>query len=231
MASPGDSSLGGRRTSALRGAFLGLVRNTALRPAQQAVLTQNTMDLQPLSGAERDVAVNVIAPMLSSKWPNLPPGEIQAAAVEAADKLTRRDLNTYVTAVRLKANLQMSTAGQQRVAGAAQGRGFDVLNEELKGTAQAIQLVDDTLNPTGGFMAAANAPAPGTPEHSALLARKAKLEKDYDDLLAEMRNVRGRKPAAAAPAPAPKPAAPGPVKAGAPAAPRPAASRASDYGF
>ena len=135
----GDLSLGGRRTGALRGAFMGLVRNTALSPAQQQVLATNTLERQPLSENERNIAVSFIAPMLNTKWPNAPAGEIQATALETADKLTRRDLAALVQAVRLKGTLTMASNQPQRLAQDADRLNLDALEEEERAVVDQLQ--------------------------------------------------------------------------------------------
>ena len=144
----GDFSLGGRRTGALRGAFMGLVRNTALSPAQQQVLATNTLERQPLSENERAIAVSFIAPMLNTKWPNVPAGEIQATALETADKLTRRDLAALVQAVRLKGTLTMASNQPNRLAQDADRLNLDALEDEEASLVDEIQTAWTASPPT-----------------------------------------------------------------------------------
>ena len=128
----GDTSLAGARTSALRGLFTGFVRSTALSPTERGLLVQRTAEMQPLSDAEREIATSFIAPMLNEKYPSVPLGEIRATALDAVDRLTKRDLATLITAVKLKNSGDLARASQQRAAtGADPDRvSLDALDDE-----------------------------------------------------------------------------------------------------
>lgn len=189
MAKPmGDPSLAGHRTSALRGAFLGLVRNTALGPVERQVLATNTIEQQPLSDVERDIATSVLRPMLSTKYPNAPAGEIHAAAIETADKLTKRDLQTLVRAIQLKTNLQAVDVNAGRVRNALQGKGLDDLQKLGNQYLDRLNQIRQAKNPPGGFMA-----VPEPAELAKLDDEEAQTLDAYQDVVQQIRRLTGVK--------------------------------------
>ncbi len=143
-----NTSLAGARTSALRGAFQGIVRNTALGPVERQVLATTTIEGQPLSDVERDIATSVIRPMLSEKYPGAPSGELHAAAMETADKLTKRDLQTLIQAVRLKANLAQVDALKGRSKSGVERLGFDRLKQLEQSLSGSVDQKLKQLNPS-----------------------------------------------------------------------------------